>query len=169
MESSHALPAPEDFKVFPVPYFTVRNLALKEWCGYILIALTDAMQHTENARPLEISTDFAGMIGQYIKRIYRRLAVEMFNIPFAEADANDFTLTDDQLRAYNPGQWFTSTEMIDTVSDLVRWPTEDDIRVLTNGIPSTHLPVLGRWPGAGDVESVDTSNPSGAAFASPPG
>jgi hypothetical protein len=29
------------------------------------------MQHQENARPLEISEGFAGLIGQYVQRVYR--------------------------------------------------------------------------------------------------
>ena len=58
----------------------------------------------------------------------------------------DFTLSEEQLAGYNPSVWFTSTEMVDTVAPLDDWPTEDDLEVLTNGIPVSHLPVLGRWP-----------------------
>src|SRR5262245_8100380 len=48
MEPAHAVPSPEAFIVYPTPYFLVRNGWLKEYCGYTLLALTEAMQHTEN-------------------------------------------------------------------------------------------------------------------------
>ena len=71
METAHALPAPEEFLVYPTPYFKVRNQWLKQYAGLMLIGLTEAMQHQENARPLEISEGFAGLIGQYVQRVYR--------------------------------------------------------------------------------------------------
>ncbi|CAK9000818.1 Uncharacterized protein (Fragment), partial [Durusdinium trenchii] len=135
MESAHAVPAPEQFLVYPTPYFKVRNQWLKQYAGLILLSLTEAMQHQENARPIEISTNFAGQFGQYIQRVYRTMATELFRVPLEEASAPDFTLTEDQLASYNPSAWFTSTEMIDTVPDLANWPTEDQLELLTNGIP----------------------------------
>jgi len=71
METAHALPAPEEFLVYPTPYFKVRNQWLKQYAGLMLIGLTEAVQHQENARPLEISEGFAGLIGQYVQRVYR--------------------------------------------------------------------------------------------------
>ncbi|MBX3444269.1 MAG: hypothetical protein KF774_17840 [Planctomyces sp.] len=146
MESAHAVPAPEDHLVFPTPYFKVRNPWLKQYCGLSLLSLTEMYQHQENAKPLEISTDFANLAGQYFQRIYRLIAVELLRVPLAEVTDPEFTLTDEMLRSYNPGQWFTSTEMIDTVPDMSRMPTEDDLEPLTNGIPTSLLPELPRWP-----------------------
>ncbi|MFV0446012.1 MAG: hypothetical protein ACK5Q5_20745 [Planctomycetaceae bacterium] len=71
METAHALPAPEEFLVYPTPYFKVRNQWLKQYAGLMLIGLTEAMLHLENARPLEISEAFAGLNGQYVQRVYR--------------------------------------------------------------------------------------------------
>lgn len=146
MESAHALPAPEEFLLYPTPYFKVRNPWMKEYTGLVLLALTEAIQHQENARPIEISEGFAGLFGQYIHRAYRLVATELLRVPVADASKLDFTLTDEQLRAYNPAVWFTSTEMIDTVPSMDEQPTEDTLEVLTNGIPISQLPVLGRWP-----------------------
>lgn len=148
MESAHAIPAPEEFLVYPTPYFKVRNQWLKQYAGLVLLALTESMQHQENAKPIEISEAFAGLVGQYIQRVYRLMAVELFRVPDADASAPDFTLTDAQLSAYNPSAWFTSTEMIDTVPSLIDWPTEDTLRPLTSGIAISALPELGGWPGA---------------------
>lgn len=173
LESDHAIPAGEEFLVFPCPYFKVRNTWLKEYCGLALIAMTEAFQHSENAKPLEISETFSGMIGQYIHRIYRLMSVELLKVPATEAEKPDFTLTEEQLRAYDPTKWFSQTEMIDTVARDEEIPTEDDLEVLTNGIPISQLPVLGRWPSgpitAGTPASSGTAPAPAESFAPPPG
>lgn len=173
METAHAVPSWEAFNAFPCPYFKVRNSWLKGYAQYMLIALTDAMQHQENARPLEISTAFSGQVGQYVQRIYVQMAVELLRVPLADAQKPDFTLTDAQLSAYNPSAWFTSTEMIDTVPDELLRPTEDDLRVLTDGIPYPMLPELPTYP-AGVLSGAAGATGAGAAvpsdvFAPPPG
>lgn len=168
MEPAHVLPAPEEFLVYPVPYFTVRNQWLKEYCGLTLLAITEAFQHQENAKPIEISIDFSSLIGQYIHRVYFLMATELFRVPKDLAVKLDFTLTDEQLASYNPADWFTATEMIDTVPDLVNWPTEDDLEILTNGIPVNNLPVLGRWPSSGVAAKTANATPAPVeAFAKP--
>lgn len=166
LESAHAIPAPEDFLVYPTPYFKVRNPWMKQYCGLIMLALTEAFQHQENARPIEISTNFAGLIGQYVQRVYRLMAVELFRVPNEAAKAADFTLTDEQLKSYNPAEWFTSTEMIDTVPDFERrQPTEDDLKVLTDGIPVSRLPKLPRWPTSGfQPEPGNDNTDTGESF-----
>jgi len=172
MESAHAIPSPEEFRVYPVPYFTVRNQWMKQYCGLILLSLTEAMQHSENARPLEISEAFAGQISQYIQRVYRTMAVELFQVPLDAANAADFTLTDEQLAAYNPAAWFTSTELVDTVPDLANWPTEDDLQLLTDGLPVSQLPVLGRYPAGtsstGSSSGSASSNSAATSFIAAP-
>ncbi|WP_437226013.1 hypothetical protein SH661x_004360 [Planctomicrobium sp. SH661] len=171
MEPIHALPAAEEFLLYPTPYFRVRNQWLKQYCGLVLLAQTEAIQHQENARPLEISEAFSGLIGQYIQRVYRLMAVELFRVPLEQASAGDFTLSEAQLAAYNPSAWFTSTEMIDTVPSLQDWPTEDQLKVLTNGIPISQLPQLPRWPSspqAGVTGTTATPAGSGESFAPSP-
>jgi len=92
-------------------------------------------------------------------------------VPRADAEKPDFTLTEAQLAAYDPSKWFTSTELIDTVPDLQTWPTEDRLKVLTDGIPISHLPQLGPYPESGPMPS-QAAFPSiapTASFAPPPG
>ena len=171
LETAHALPAPEEFLVYPTPYFRVRNQWLKQYAGLTLLALTEAMQHQENAKPIEISEAFAGLIGQYVHRVYRLMATELFRVPLEDAAKPDFTLTDQQLAAYNPAAWFTSTEMIDTVPPHEDVPTEDDLEVLTSGIPISHLPLLGRWPTGPQVPTGGSGETviRGESFAPAPG
>jgi hypothetical protein len=153
MEPAHPAPAPEEFLFFPVPYFTVRNIWLREYTGLMLMALTEMMQHQERRKPLEISIQFAGLIGQYVKRVYYRMSTELFKIPTVDAAKDDFTLSEEQLRAYNPAAWFTSTELNDTIDGFEDITTEDDREILTRGIAYSQLPAaaLGFWPGALDA------------------
>lgn len=175
MESVHTSPAQLVHLVFPVPYFKVRNPHLKQYCGLVLNALAEMMQHTENRKPYEISTRFSGTVGQYLHRVYRLMATELFGIEADKAKALDFTLSDADLKAYDPGKWFTSTEMIDTIAPIQMVPTEDDLLVLTDGIAATQLVGLSAYPSglavnAGVIASGATT--SGAvnsgAFAAPP-
>ncbi|MCP4571440.1 MAG: hypothetical protein GY838_03740 [bacterium] len=146
MESQHVQPGGEVFTVFPVPYFKVRNPFLKRWAGWVLMSLAEAMQHTENRKSLEISSTFAGQIGQYIRRAYINMAIELFGKTATEATADGFLLTEEDFAGYNPSIYFTSTEMVDTVPRLDYVFTEDKLRVLAEGIPVVHLPECKPWP-----------------------
>ena len=147
MEVHHARPAGEVFRVYPVPYFKVRNPFLRRWAALVLVSLAEAMQHTENRKEMEISTAFAGQVGQYIRRLYENMAIELFGKTREVAQTDGFVLTDADFSAYNPGVFFTQTEMVDTVPRLDRVFTEDRLELLAEGIPITQLPAnLGPWP-----------------------
>lgn len=158
LEPSHAAPAPEQFRVYPTPYFKVRNTWLQEYAGLALLCMTEMAQHQENSTPLEISTNFGEIVGGYVHRIYRLVGIELLNLPPVTFDKLDYTITDEQIRAYNPGVYYTSTEMTDTVPTSVRnRPTEDDLKPLAEGIPWSFLPLLGRHPSAGGNGSLANS------------
>ena len=150
MEPTHTTPSPESFLLFPCPYFKVRNGYLKEWAGLLLNALGECCQHTENRIEYEISTSFAGLISQYLQRIYVRMASELFLVPIADAQKPDFTLSDAQLAAFDPTKFFTSTELVDTVPPLDMIPTENDLTILRAGIPATMVLGLQRYPTGGN-------------------
>lgn len=172
-------PAPRDQLIYPVPYFRVANPWLQEWCGYCLAALTEAVQHTENRRPYDFSTEFGGLVGQYLSRIYIRLAIEFFgdtpaNVVVVDASGNQtlksgYTIPPALISAYSPDQRFTSTERIDTTPPTYTRPSASDLVVLTNGIPATQLVGLQKWPG-GALPTVQVADNSAAtAGASNPG
>lgn len=167
-EAIHATPAPQPFMIYPCPFWEVRNYWLQEYGGLALAALSEMMQHTDVGMQHEFGPDFAGTISQYLQRVYKRMATELFGLPLADAEKPDFTLTDAQLAAYNPSKVVTSTEMID-VTPIVPtdFPTEDDLVVLTNGIPATQIAGLQRWP-AGMAPSVAGGVAAGAAYAGSP-
>jgi hypothetical protein len=190
METVHVRPGGETFLVYPVPYFRVRNPFLKRWGGLLLMMLAEAMQHTENRKQVEISTDFAGLMGQYLMRIYRNMAIELFGKTVTQVETPGFVLLDADFGGYNPGAFFTSTEMTDTVPSLGNVYTEDQLDTLRAGIPVSSLPALQPWPQnlsryykelrAGDANASDFAGDgsplqaesevtAGVSFPSPPG
>lgn len=169
MESVHTSPAQLEFRAYPVPYFKVRNYWLRQYSGLILNAVSEAMQHTENRKPYEISTRFSGLIGQYLHRVYRLMATELFGVDVEAAKALDFTLTDEQIKAYDPGKYFTSTEMIDTVPPIALVPTEDDLVLLTDGIPVSQLVGLSAYPSGVPINAGAVGSGSGTGTTSAAG
>lgn len=166
MEAVHATPAPEEFTIFPVPYFKIRNQWLKEYAGLTLMALSEAMQHTDNRNSFDFSQQFGGIVGQYLDRIYRLMATELFGIDPSKITAG-FVLTDADLSAYNPSKFYTSTEMIDTIPEVSTIPTEDDLVPLTDGIPASLLVNIQKYPSgaASDVAAGTSTTTAGATTA----
>jgi hypothetical protein len=101
------------------------------------------------------------------------MATELFGVDPEAAKALDFTLTEQDLQGSDPGKFFTSTEMIDTVPRLDTVPTEDDLAVLTDGIPATMLVGLSKYPGGDPPQGVQQragsgQQAAGGGFAPPP-
>lgn len=146
MEAKHIQNGGQVFMAHPTPYFQVRNPWLKRWAGYTMLMISEAMQHTENRRPIEISDQFAGLMGQYLRRIYTEMAIELFGKLRSEAIEPGFLLQDTDFGTYDPTETFPGTEPFDTVPPLNRVLTEDQLGILRNGIPYTELPNLKPWP-----------------------
>jgi hypothetical protein len=167
MEPTHAQPDKQSFLVFPTPIFMVRNRWMKTYCYYVMNALSEAMQSTENDNGFEITQVFAGIVGQPIVRLYKRMAVELLQISPTDAsvpkDAQGnpnwyaFTLSQQQIMAYAPSTWFTPTELIDTVSPIDDIPSAYDLEPLTNGIPIPELPALNPYPFVVSDSEADTA------------
>ena len=168
--TTHATPQATVFKVYPVPYFLVRNPHLKRYCTLALTLITEMFQHTENRKTQEITTTFSGMCGQYLQRIYRMMSTELFGKTVTDVDKPGFILTDADFKAYDPSKFFTPTEMSDTVPPFHRVFTEDQLDVLRQGIPVTMLPQLSTWPGLlipGDFAGGAAAASSGSSAAGP--
>lgn len=168
-QGTHATPQVLIPKVYPVPYYNVRNRFLKELCGLMLGAQTEMLQHSENAIPYDISDDCAKEIWKYFKRAYEKIATGLFGIAPAEAEKPEFLLTEEQLSAYNPSAVLSAVERIDTVADISQIMTEDIMRVIRYGIPVNELPDLLPFSqpvlGASNAATVTTQPTNGAIFA----
>ena len=164
--TTHVSPAATVFKVYPVPFFKLRNPHLKRWAGFALMLLSEMFQHTENRKTMEITTTFAGDVGKYLQRIYRGMATECFGKTAADVDKPGFLLTEADFKAYNPSAFFTRVELVDTVPPFDMVFTEDQLHVLRQGIPVTMLPNLPTWPGLlipGDFDGPTATGSSGSA------
>lgn len=146
METDHVTPGGDVFRVFPIPYFKVRNAYMKRWANWTLICLAECFQHTENRKTIEISTNFAAMVGKYMNRVYTNMAIECFGKKREEALVDGFVLKDDDFKNYDPNKFFTPQEMIDTVPSFDNVFTEDRKAGLAAGIAITDLPVLQPYP-----------------------
>lgn len=163
LESSHVRPAPQVFIIHPCPYHEVRSPFLHRFASLTMVAMSEAMQHTENSNSMVISETFAKDIGKFFRQIYYEIATELFGKTKQEAQADGFILTPADLQSYNPPAWFTETEMVDTVPSFKRVLTEDRLRELRAGIPANALPEFKTWPV--DVPSLynDYTNRSGTS------
>ena len=146
MEAKHIQSGAQVFRLHPCPFFQVRNPYMKRWAGYTMLMISEAMQHTENRRPIEISVDFASLMSQYLKRVYQEMSIELFGKTREEVRDPTFSLQEADFGAYDPSNTFPGTEPLDTVPPINRVLTEDQLAVLRDGIPTTQLPNLKPWP-----------------------
>lgn len=145
-EVQHVSPAGEIFKVWPVPFFKVRNKALHRWARYTLYCITELFQHTQNRRTLVTYPEVGARIGGYLNKVYFEMATEYFGKSVDEVKVPGFLLTDEDFASYNPAAFFTETEMVDTVPALDNVFTEDRKEPLANGLPLHELPKLEPFP-----------------------
>jgi hypothetical protein len=139
-DTIHVNPAGAVFRVWPVPYYFVRNRMMKEWCTLGLYCISEIMQHTENRLPMDIGPRLSGVVRGYMRRIYRSMAITCFGKTREEAFAEGFFLSQADFDAYNPDAFFTETERVDTVPNLGRVFTEDMLSPLRAGLLVTALP-----------------------------
>ncbi len=147
LRTVHTTIGHQSFKLYPCPFFLVRNAYMRRWAGLILTAISDMIQHTENAKAMEITENFRRHIGPIFRRVYNDMAIRLFNKTREEVQAPEFTLTDADFQAYNPSAWHTDTEMVDTVPVIRTRFTEDELKPLREGIAIADLPDTVRpWP-----------------------
>ena len=134
MEVIHARPAGEVFRVFPVPFFLVRNPvhAPLGRADADVAGRSDAA-HREPQEPGNL--DGVRRAGRPVHpaRVHRTWRSSCSARRAKMATADGFALTDADFAAYNPGDFFTQTEMVDTVPRLDRVFTEDRLELLAEG------------------------------------
>lgn len=178
---THATPTPQMFLVYPVPLFgdRVKQLDVLYYDTLIHMLLSDIMQHSDNEKSGYISTDFAAMIGKYLKEILSRIATKYFGATRADATKDDYIIPDAAFTAYDPSKVLTSVEMTEERPPMQWWPTSVDLSQI-RGLPySTALTFAKRWPSsnwldAGAVNTrlsaltgkIDTGNQQNTAAAS---
>jgi hypothetical protein len=163
-EPNHFRPAPKIWNIHPVPYFggLVRNHWLMEFNEYVMIALTNFYQHSDNNIALEVTKKFAEDIYQYFALIKKRMGYELLKIPVADLEKPEFLFTQAHYDAYLPNDVITNIEALDGPGNIFALPTEVDLRLLLQGIPANLiLPVIKQYPigpipGATGLSGEDT-------------
>lgn len=157
-DPGHSTPPTEPFRVYPVPYFTVRNKWMKRWCGMGLRGIGHMMQHSENRISDNISVEFARSVMSYLFWIYKDMCVDLFQLTPEVVEAPNFLLSEEHFKSYAPSNVVLSVERIDTSPSLAFNFTEDRISVLSNGIFVTQLPALRGYP-TNPLAGVNQFNP----------
>lgn len=158
LEGVHYTSAILPWNIHPVPYFRssfVRNGWLAEYNELVMIMLTNIYQHSDNNLPLTITESFSRQVYQYAREIKIRMGTELLALPRATVEADGFLFDADAYSNYRPSDLVVNTEAIDTPGPIESRPTEDDLRLLASGIPSTDL--------IGDLSQYPVA-PSGAGY-----
>lgn len=156
LEPGHASPAPEIFNIHPVPYFPsdiLRNRWLKEYNAYVMIALSNMMQHSDGNDTLNVTLEFAQEVWKWFREIKILMGTELLLLPKAVVEPDTFLFTDAHYQAYDPMAVVLNMESADTPSAIWGLPTEDDVRPLFIGIPANKIaPMLKQVPTTGDID-----------------
>lgn len=158
LEGEHYTSTMLPWTIHPVPYFNsafVRNGWLREYNELVMIMLTNLYQHSDNNLPLTITEAFAKQVYQYAREIKIRMGTELLALDRATVEDDSFLFTDEVYQQYRPSDLIVNTEAIETPGPIESRPTEDDLRLLARGIPSTDL--------LGDLKQYPVA-PSGAGF-----
>jgi hypothetical protein len=134
------------FKVFPCPFFKVRNRLMQKFGETVFASLAELMQSTEVAISYDITEKLATSAISYIQRFQTMLAMEYFNLPQPEAKSPTLDLMT-QLAKYTPTAYgFASADVLDKTG-TISWPQEYDLGILAEGILVPTLPAgLGPYP-----------------------
>ena len=150
LEGGHITGNAFPWTLHPCPYFTnslLRNGWLMEMNVYCMIALGNAMQHSDNNLPHTITQEFAAYVWQYFKRVKQILGVELLGLTLDQVSDDAFQFKDEHYTAYKPGTFITKVEALSTPGPLFALPTETDLRPLYEGIPaSLIIPHLKQYP-----------------------
>lgn len=159
LEPGHMTPAPMDWLIHPVPYFSgsiVVNPWLLEYNHLCMYALTNIFQNGDNNLALEMTAEASSDIWQYFKRVTELIAGELLMLPKATYTADDFLFTNELFLKYNPSDFLPRNEALSQPVGNDTGFTEDDLRPLKNGIPANQiLPLLARY----SVSKYDNNPP----------
>lgn len=171
LEEGHATANAMPWNIHPVPFFVpglVRNHFLAEYNRLTMFALTNLYQHSDNNLALTVTAEMAMHVMQYFAEIKRLVAIELLGLPRAQVDTPEFTFTDDLYANYaNITNQIPHIEALASPGPIDQRLTEDDLKPLYDGIPSTIIyPLLKAYP-VGDNGLGDVDQPLPNASAAP--
>jgi len=168
-DAKHATNTPQSFVLYPVPYFggRIRQADALQWCGQILVLLSEMMQHSDNDYDDNATDMFTSMVQQALLRIQKDVAMKYLGMSRAIVDAPDWPgPAADALSAanYNPETLFTEHEMVEERMPDQWWPTTNDLTPIA-GVTAPMAKVFCKsWPEMGyfgDGGAIEAAWPAG--------
>ncbi len=152
-DAKHATNTPSSFTVYPVPYFgeRIRQPHAKKWCGWMLLLLSECMQHSDNDFHDNITDLLAADVQTGLRRIQKDMAMAYLGYTREQVDAPTFTVPDTDFGAdkYKPEAWLTGSELVEERYPELWWPTTNDLTPIS-GVPMVSARVFGKkWPQSG--------------------
>ncbi len=151
LQAGHAQQQVYIFRLHPCPYFSgpmVVNPFLAEFNDLCMVGLTNAIRHSDNNQPLNITASFAKLVWSYFAEIKRLVATELLG--WSAADASDDTKmlpTQTPLPSYAPSANIINMEPLLDPGIVTSVPTADDLRPFFVGIPANLIiPNLAQYP-----------------------
>jgi hypothetical protein len=145
LEPGHMTPAPMDWMIHPVPYFSgsiVVNPWMFEYNHLCMCALTNIFQNSDNNLALEMTAESSADIWQYFERVTELIAGELLMLSKAVYKADDFLFTTELFAKYAPADFLPRNEALSQPVGNDTGFTEDDLRPLKNGIPANQIVAL---------------------------
>ena len=139
LEAHHITHERRAFKVYPIRYFDVKNDYCRRWIELCLQAMSNIVQLSENTWSNDWSESTAIEIKKLFREAYRLMCVELFRVPYADAEKvfdnnTPFFLTAEHFAGYDVSH-------IPTI-EWIKHPalgsefTEDELRsISTNNVP----------------------------------
>lgn len=168
-DARHATNTPQSFTLYPVPHFggRIRQEDALQWCGQILVMLSEMMQHSDNDYDDNVTDLFTSMVQEDLLRIQKDLSMKYLNTTRAEVDAPAWAgPASDAFSAgnYQPDSLFTEREMIEERMPDQWWPTTNDLTPIA-GVAAPMAKVFCKpWPEAGyfgDGAAIEAAWPAG--------
>lgn len=147
---------------FPVPLLgpQVKQQNLKAYATYMLNAITEAMSHEDNKYVMSVSEDFANRCTRFLRTVYTLNAVDNFGIAPDVAKAAGFEITQEHITAYTLADSVSGPLASVYTQPNAQWSfTNEQLAILTNGLPATEMPLLRPWPSGTPTPAIPPATP----------
>jgi hypothetical protein len=159
-------PAYESHVILPVPLFAIENTKIREYATSSLKIVQAIYHHGDNVFQDGFTEKFRDDIWPEIKKVQKKIAIDLLNLPLADVDASGFLLDPEvHLQNYDPDAFDVSTEEWWTPSGVPRL-SADDWRQMTQGIPTDAVPVCPEYPSSSPFTAAGGTGASSSSAAS---
>ncbi len=149
----------QPLRVYPCPCFNVTNNLFRTFARYGFAVLSELMQSPETVKSHDLTEELATRCLSYVARLQKRMAMEYFGMPEAEAGAVDLNLITKREQYTPRAHGMVDAEAFDLIgSSQLSLPQPQELGPLAEGILVRDLPpTIGPFP-----YGATPTNPAGA-------